>query len=86
MLSSLNSGVSGIQAFQGLLDVIGNNIANSNTIGYKSARADFADAFSQTLQVSSAGTSGSAATSAMQVGSGVTTAAIKNLFTQGITL
>jgi flagellar hook protein FlgE len=77
MLRSLNSGVSGIQQFQGRLDVIGNNIANSNTTGFKSARTDFADSFSRTLQVSSAGAAG------MQIGSGVTTAAIKNLFTQG---
>lgn len=77
MLNSLNSGVSGLQAFQGRLDVIGNNIANSNTIAYKSARADFADAFSQTLQAPGAGTAG------IQIGSGVTTAAIKNKFAQG---
>jgi flagellar hook protein FlgE len=77
MLNSLNSGVSGLQAFQGRLDVIGNNIANSNTIAYKSARTDFADTFSQTLQAPGAGTAG------MQVGSGVTIAAIKNDFTQG---
>ncbi|MBE0539893.1 MAG: flagellar hook-basal body complex protein [Verrucomicrobia bacterium] len=77
MLRSLNSGVSGIQQFQGRLDVIGNNIANSNTIAYKTARADFADAFSQTLKASSTGTAG------MQIGSGVATSAIKNNFTQG---
>lgn len=82
MLRALSSGVSGIQQFQNRLDVIGNNIANSNTIAFKSARADFADAFSQTLQVSSAGSSGSGQ-AGMQVGSGVTTSAVKNIFTQG---
>jgi flagellar hook protein FlgE len=82
MLRALSSGVSGIQAFQNALDVIGNNIANTNTTAFKSARTDFADAFSQTLQVSSAGSSGSNQ-QGMQVGSGVTTAAVKNLFTQG---
>ena len=50
MLKALQSGVSGIQQFQNRLDVIGNNIANSNTIAFKSARTDFADAFSQTLR------------------------------------
>ena len=40
MLRSLNSGVSAMQQFQGELDVIGNNIANSNTTGYKSARVE----------------------------------------------
>lgn len=82
MLRALTSGVSGIQQFQNRIDVIGNNIANSNTIAFKSARTDFADAFSQTLQVSSAGSSGSGQ-AGMQVGSGVTTAAVKNIFTQG---
>ncbi|HEY1171664.1 MAG TPA: flagellar hook-basal body complex protein [Verrucomicrobiae bacterium] len=83
MLRSLNSGVSGIQQFQGSLDVIGNNIANANTTAYKSARTDFSDSFSQTLQLSSAGTSGNSGVAGMQVGSGVTTAAIRNLFSQG---
>jgi flagellar hook protein FlgE len=82
MLRALSSGVSGIQAFQNALDVIGNNIANSNTTAFKSARTDFADAFSQTLQVSSASSSGSNQ-AGMQVGSGVTTSSVKNMFTQG---
>jgi len=82
MLRALQSGVSGIQQFQNRLDVIGNNIANSNTIAFKSARVDFADAFSQTLQVSSASSSGSGQ-AGMQVGSGVTTSSVKNIFTQG---
>lgn len=82
MLRALSSGVSGIQQFQNRLDVIGNNIANSNTIAYKAARTDFSDAFSQTLQVSSASSSGSNQ-AGMQVGSGVNTSAVKNIFTQG---
>lgn len=83
MLRSLSSGASGLQQFQGQLDVIGNNIANSNSIAYKTARADFADAFSQTLQVPSAATATSAGLAPMQLGSGVVTSTIKNLFTQG---
>jgi flagellar hook protein FlgE len=75
MVSSLFSGVSGIQQFQQKLDVIGNNIANSNTLGYKTGRADFEDAFSQTL---SGGTS-----QQYQVGSGVSTGAVQSLFQQG---
>ena len=67
----------GIQAFQSQLDVIGNNIANANTTGFKSARADFADTFSQTMQAGGSGFP------AMQVGTGVNTAGIKSLFTQG---
>src|SRR5437870_10861289 len=84
MLRSLNSGVSGVQQFQERLDVIGNNIANSNTIAFKSGRADFADTFSETLEASAPGLNGQAATPAMQVGSGVATASIRNEFTQGV--
>lgn len=76
MMGSLQTGVSGLHQFQQRMDVIGNNISNVNTTGYKSARMDFADTFSQTLQ--SAGGSG-----AMQIGTGVTTASIKNQYTQG---
>jgi flagellar hook protein FlgE len=74
MVRSLNSGVSGIQQFQTKLDVIGNNIANSNTLGFKSGRADFEDTFSQTL------TGGS---TPIQVGSGVATGSVRQLFQQG---
>lgn len=77
MLSSLNSGVAGIRNFQQKLDVIGNNIANSNTVAYKSANTTFADAFSQTIQ------GGSTAGGSLQVGSGVVTSAIKTDFARG---
>lgn len=81
MLRSLNSGVSGLHQFQGKLDVIGNNIANSNTTGYKAARAEFADSFSQTLQA--AGSGGGRSMPSLQLGSGVTTTTVKNQFGQG---
>ncbi len=79
MLPSLNSAVSGLQQFQNDLDVIGNNIANANTVAFKSSRADFEDTFSQTL--SATGSNGPSA--ATQIGSGVTTAAVTNDFTPG---
>ena len=78
MVRSLNSGVSGIQQFQGKLDVIGNNISNASTTGYKKARADFEDAFSQTLKVPGASTG-----AGIQVGSGVLTGAVRSIFNQG---
>lgn len=83
MLRSLNSAISGLQSFQNELDVIGNNIANSNTTGFKAARVDFEDAFSQTLQMASANAANGGAVGNMQIGSGVTTAGITNLFAQG---
>jgi len=76
MLGSLNSAVSGMQQFQNELDVIGNNIANANTVGFKSASTNFEDTFSQTMQADSGGET-------VQVGTGVATAAITNNFNEG---
>ena len=72
MLSSLNSGVSGIQQMQLRMDVIGNNIANVNTTGYKLSRTQFEDAFSQTMGGPD-----------RQIGTGVVTASVRNQFRQG---
>lgn len=83
MLRSLNSGVSGLQQFQEQMDVIGNNVANVNTTAFKSGRVNFADAFSQTLRGSTGGSGTSSGTSAMQIGTGVSTNSIQNQFTQG---
>jgi flagellar hook protein FlgE len=74
MLRSLNTAVSGLQQFQEDIDVIGNNIANVNTTGYKDARVDFEDTFSQALGVGSPSN---------QVGTGVATGATENNFNQG---
>jgi len=75
MLLSLDSGVSALQQFQQNINVIANNIANVNTIGFKSAKVSFADTLSQTL--------GSNATGSTQVGTGMKTAGISNNFTNG---
>ena len=72
MLRSLYSAVSGMQAHQTKLDVIGNNIANVNTYGFKSSKARFQDVFYQTLQNSTGGTSLLGGTNASQVGYGTT--------------
>ncbi len=76
MIPSLNTGVSGLQQYQNRLDILGNNIANANTIGYKSARLDSADTFSQTL---SAATSGP-----IQVGTGVGAGTIRSNQADGV--
>ena len=75
MLLSFNSGVSALEQFQQELDVISNNIANVNTVGFKSAQVSFADTLSETLGTNSAGSE--------QVGTGVTTSGIANDFTAG---
>lgn len=78
MIRSLTSAVSGIQQFQERMDVIGNNIANVNTVAFKSGRTNLADSFSQTL--ASSNLSGGAAA---QIGLGVITSGIYNQYTQG---
>ncbi len=53
MMRSLYSGVAGLKVHQTSMDVIGNNIANVNTVGFKSQRATFAELFYQTTQSAS---------------------------------
>jgi flagellar hook protein FlgE len=65
-------GLSGLNASSKSLEVIGNNIANANTVGAKSARAEFADVYANAI----GGT-------ANNVGIGVTVAAVAKQFTQG---
>ncbi len=80
MLKSLASGVSGVRNFQNQIDVIGNNIANVNTTGFKSARVDFADTFNQAIR---GGGNSENSGSTAQVGSGVQAATVRNLFATG---
>jgi flagellar hook protein FlgE len=77
MLSSLSSGVSGLESFQQDMDVIGNNIANINTTGFKAGTVEFADALSNTLRGASSTSDGE------QVGTGVQLTAIDNNWSQG---
>lgn len=83
MLNSLNTGVSGMQGAQDRMNVIGDNIANVNTTGFKASRATFEDSFSQTLRSAVSGSSASGGTSSIQVGAGVHTAGTSMLFTRG---
>ncbi|MCL6597361.1 MAG: flagellar hook-basal body complex protein [Alicyclobacillus macrosporangiidus] len=83
MLRSMYSAISGMQGFQTKLDVIGNNIANVNTPGFKAGRVDFADVLSQTMSGGSAPAAGNGGTNPAQVGLGVRVVGIDNLFTQG---
>jgi flagellar hook protein FlgE len=70
---SFQQGLSGLNIAAKNLDAIGNNIANASTVGYKSARAEFADVFAASL----AGGGGT------QVGIGAKVAAVRQQFTQG---
>ncbi len=87
MMRSLFSGVSGLRNHQIRMDVIGNNIANVNTVGYKSSRVTFEEAFAQLVQGASRppGDSGnvSGGVNPVQVGLGMNIGSIDLLFTQG---
>ncbi|QAU34345.1 flagellar hook protein FlgE [Janthinobacterium sp. 17J80-10] len=70
---SFQQGLSGLSAASKSLDAIGNNVANSNTVGFKASQAQFADVYASSL--TGAGTG--------QVGIGVQVAAVAQQFTQG---
>lgn len=75
MLRSLFAGISGLRANQTMLDVTGNNIANANTIGFKSSTALFQDTLSQMLTGASGASANRGGTNPVQVGLGVQVAA-----------
>jgi flagellar hook protein FlgE len=75
LISSLSTGQTGLDANSNDLSVIGDNIANSNTVGFKASRAVFADAMAQEM-IGSAGAS-------PQTGLGVNTQTVQKLLTQG---
>ena len=83
MFSSLTTGISGLVNFQEQMDVIGNNIANVDTPGYKAQRTEFADAFSDTLQVATAATGSNSGSTTIQIGTGVTTTAVTSDWANG---
>jgi len=81
MMRSLYSGVTGLRSHQTKMDVIGNNIANVNTIGYKSSRVVFEDIFSQTIASATTPTANSGGTNPQQIGLGVQLSTIDVSFT-----
>ncbi len=86
MLRSLYSGISGMNSFQTKLDVIGNNIANVNTTGFKADRITFSDILNQKLSgvtVPEEGEQGGR--NSQQVGLGTSIAAIDTIHTPGST-
>ncbi|WP_016994571.1 flagellar hook-basal body complex protein [Lysinibacillus boronitolerans] len=79
MLRSMYSGISGLKNFQTKLDVIGNNIANVNTHGFKKGRVVFKDLISQTQSSASGATTTVGGINSKQVGLGSTIAAIDTI-------
>jgi flagellar hook protein FlgE len=82
MLRSMYSGVSGLRGYQTMIDVVGNNIANVNTIGFKAGQTVFQDLLSQTLQGAGLPAEGGG-TNPAQVGLGMRLAGTTTSFSQG---
>ncbi len=82
-MRSLYSAVSGMAGNMLRMDVIGNNIANVNTIGYKSGRVSFEETLGQVQQAATAPTDASGGTNAIQVGTGTLVSGVSQLYTQG---
>lgn len=83
MMRSLYSGVSGLQNHQTRMDVIGNNISNVNTTGFKRGRVNFQDMISQQMSGAAKPTDELGGVNPKEVGLGMTVASIDNIFTQG---
>lgn len=84
MIRSMFSGVTGLRSHQTMMDVIGNNIANVNTVGFKSSRVSFTDVYYQTLSGASAPVAGGAGgTNPSQIGYGTQVSSIDILNTRG---
>lgn len=86
MMRSMYAGVSGLRTHQTKMDVIGNNIANVNTVGYKKSQIAFQDLLSQAIRGASAPTAGGlGGTNPQQIGLGVTLGEITTVHTEGST-
>ena len=76
MMRSMYSGVSGLRIHQTKMDVIGNNIANVNTVGFKASRVTFSEVFSQTVQSATGASEYQGGTNPMQIGLGASIGSI----------
>src|SRR6478672_10008262 len=85
MLRSMFAAVTGLRSHQAFMDVVGNNIANVNTTGYKTSNVLFEDLLSQQLRGAGLPTSGQGGTNPAQVGLGVRLTGVSVNFAQGAT-
>jgi flagellar hook protein FlgE len=83
MMRSLFAGVQGLRAHQIRMDVIGNNIANVNTTGFKASRVNFSEAYSQTLAGAAGPGTERGGINPKQVGLGVNVSSIDTIMTDG---
>jgi len=83
MLRSMWSGVAGLKSQQEGMDVVGNNVANVNTIGFKKGRVNFVDVLSQTMSGATGPEGNLGGKNPHQVGLGDSVAVVDNIFSQG---
>ncbi|MDH4364569.1 MAG: flagellar hook protein FlgE [Acidimicrobiia bacterium] len=83
MIRSMYAAVSGLRSHQTMMDVVGNNIANVNTTGFKRSEALFQDVLSQTIHGAGTPTTALGGTNPAQVGLGVMVSAIAQNLSQG---
>src|SRR5690554_2603971 len=83
MLRSLYSAISGLKNHQVKMDVIGNNIANVNTTGFKRSRVTFSTMLSQTMKGAGSPSDNQGGTNPAQIGLGSVLTSIDQIMTQG---
>ncbi len=83
MMRSMFTGVSGLRAHQTMMDVVGNNIANVNTAGFKASQVTFSETMSQVLRGGSGNAGERGGINPMTIGLGTAVASIDGVFTQG---
>src|SRR3954462_14662284 len=83
MIRGMYSAISGLQSHQVMLDVVSNNLANVNTVGYKASRTTFKDQLQQTFYGGSAAGPNTGGTNAAQVGLGVQLGSVDAVMGEG---
>jgi flagellar hook protein FlgE len=83
MMRSMFSGISGLRSHQTMMDVVGNNISNVNTAGFKASVVTFQEALYQTLQGPGTASDSTGGSNPLQIGLGTRVASIDSVFTQG---
>ncbi|MGW8257331.1 MAG: flagellar hook-basal body complex protein, partial [Thermoguttaceae bacterium] len=83
LASALSTALTGMNGAETTIDVVGNNLANANTIGFKQSEVSFANQFLQTLSLGSAPSTSSGGSNPRQIGLGTMVADITPNFSQG---
>ncbi|MEZ4766115.1 MAG: flagellar hook-basal body complex protein [Calditrichia bacterium] len=83
LMRSLQAGITGLRNHQLFMDVVGNNIANVNTVGFKVGRVTFSEMFAQTIRGTTQPVASAGGTNPIQVGLGMAVGTIDTIHTMG---